>query len=187
MSGSRAANNSAKKAAKRLAPHPANELRRAYEYLGRIEILEGALAGSPFVDVTALVNLAQQQLEAGNPGNAAALLEAAEHLCFAALAPNHNFSKESPLSPDLRRAITIEFEGLMRRAEEHWQDKEEQTDRRAIEELSSRTLDRARGAFTLGLFRTALEFARAVEVLSQIRGNLPATVPDRGLLGQLAS
>ncbi|HEX3571695.1 MAG TPA: hypothetical protein VHU44_12815 [Acidobacteriaceae bacterium] len=181
------ANTAANKSAKKLVHHPGNELRRAYEHLGRIEILEGALAGSPFVDVTALTNLAQQQLEAGNTGNAAALLEAAEHLCFAALAPNRNYATQSPMKADLKRTITIEFEDLMQRAEEHWEGEEEETNRRGIEELFARALDQARDAFTLGLFRPALEFARAAEVLSHIRGSLPATVADRGLVGQLAS
>ena len=64
MPANRAANKIAGKTAKKLVHHPVNDLRRAYEHLGRIEILEGALAGSPFVDVAALAGLAQQQLEA---------------------------------------------------------------------------------------------------------------------------
>lgn len=164
--------------------HPASELRCAYESLGRIEILEGALAGSPFVDVTALANLAQQQLGAGYTRNATDLLQSAEHLCFAALAPAH--VTDSLVNPDLRRAITLEFETLMRQAEERWHE-DERTDRRVIEDLFARTLDQARRAFTRGGFRPALEFARAADALSCVREGLPATLPNRGLTGRLAS
>ena len=163
--------------------HPANEFRRAYEYLGRIEILEGALAGSPFVDVTALANLAQQQLGAGFPRNAAHLLRSAEHLCFAALAPVH--VTDSLVNRELKQAITMEFETMMRRAEEQWQD-EEHANRHAIEDLFTRALDHGRRAFTQGAFRPALEFARAAEALSCVGEGLPATLPDR-VTGRLAS
>lgn len=185
MPGQRAANNSVKRAAKRLEHNAADDLRRAYERLGRIEILEGALAGSPFVDVTALTNLAQQQLAAGESRNAAGLLRAAEHVCFAALAPKDD--ADAPVSSDLKRAIKVEFEGLMRRAEERWQAEEEQTNRRVIEEFFSRALSHARAAFTVGAFHPALEFARAAEALADVRGGLPATLPERGFIDRLAS
>ena len=165
--------------------HPADDLRLAYEHLGRIEILEGALAGSPFVDVTALANLAQQQLGAGRQRNASDLLQAAEHLCFAALAPAH--VTDSLVNPELKQAIKLEFERLMRDAELEWRKEEEVTERRVIEDLFSRALDHARRAFTRGAFRPALEFARAAEALSHIHEGLPATLPDRGLMGRLAS
>jgi len=177
-------NHNAASLADKALVHPANEQRRAYESLGRIEILEGALAGSPFVDVAALANLAQQQLGADNPRNAADLLRCAEHLCFAALAPAH--VTDSLMNPELKRAITVEFETLMRRAEEQWQE-EEPANRHVIEDLYARALDQARRAFTRGAFRPALEFARAGEALSCIREGLPATLPDRGLTGRIAS
>jgi hypothetical protein len=184
MPAKRAANKAAKAAADKLV-HPAEELRRAYEDLGRIEILEGALAGSPFVDVTALANLAQQQLADRRPHNAADLLRAAEHLCFAALAPMQ--VTDSLMNAELKKAITIEFEGLMRQAEEQWQEQEEATNRRVIEDLFTHALDQARRAFNRGAFRPSLEFARAAEALSHIREGLPATLPNRGLMGRLAS
>ena len=71
---------------KKFAQVPASpDVLRAYEQLGRIDILEGDLAGPSFVDVSVLANLAQQQLDSGHAGNAAILLRAAEHLSFAAL------------------------------------------------------------------------------------------------------
>ena len=184
MPAKRAADGAAKKAADKLV-HPANDLRLAYEHLGRIEILEGALAGSPFVDVAALANLAQQQLGAEKTQNAAELLRAAEHLCFATLAPAQ--VTDSLMNAELKQAITAEFEGVMRRAEEHWVDVDEPASHRVIEDLFARALDQARRAFTRGAFRPALEFARAAEALSEVGEGLPATLPERGLMGRLAS
>ena len=165
--------------------HPANDLRLAYEHLGRVEILEGALTGAPFVDVATLATLAQQQLGSGRTQNAADLLRAAEHLCFAMLAPAH--VTDCLMNPELKQAVAVEFEGLMRGAEEHWTDAEEPASRRVIEDLFARSLDQARNAFTHGAFRPALEFARAAEALSVVGEGLPATLPDRGLVGRLAS
>ena len=67
----------------------------AYEQFGRLDVLEGGLAGSPFVDVNALENLAQQQLDSGHAQNAANLLHAAEHISFAALSPGRLRSSPS--------------------------------------------------------------------------------------------
>jgi len=185
MPAKRATNKPARKGAKELVHHPVNDLRRAYEHLGRIEIVEGALAGSPFVDVTELTALAHQQLAIGYTRNAVDLLRAAEHICFAALAPNR--SSEPLIGSDLRRALAIEFEGLMRRAEEQWEDEDAPTTRRVIEDLFARALDQARSTFDRGSYRPALEFARAAEALSHVGDGLPAALPDRGLVGQLAS
>jgi hypothetical protein len=185
MPATKAAKNAGKKTANKLAHHPGYELRCAYEHLGRIEILEGALAGSPFVDVAALASLAQQQLGSGYSRNAADLLRAAEHMCFAALAPSQ--VTDSLVAPDLKGAITTEFETLMRSAEEHWEDEDHPVNRGVILDFFTRALEQARRAFTRGAFRPALEFARAAEALSHVGEGLPATIPDRGLMGRLAS
>jgi hypothetical protein len=184
MPAKRAADKAVKRTASKLV-HEATDLRIAYEHLGRIEILEGALAGSPFVDVSALASLGQQQLGSARARNAADLLRAAEHLCFASLAPAH--VTDSLMNGDLKQAITSEFEAVMRRAEEHWVEVDEPATRRVIEDLFARALDQARRAFTRGAFRPALEFARAAEALSVIGEGLPATLPDRGLVGRIAS
>jgi hypothetical protein len=170
---------------KRPAQHRADEARRAYEYLGRIEIIEGVLAGSPFVAVTALQNLARQQLSSGNARNAASLLEAAEHLCFAALAPES--LEDALISRDLKQSIATEFEALIRRAEERWRDEDEPANRESIATLYSETLAEARRAFARGGFRPALELARGAEALSQVGEGLPASIPQPGLTGRLAS
>jgi hypothetical protein len=185
MPEKRARNKPARKGSKELVHHRVNDLRRAYEQLGRIELLEGALAGSRFVDVTELTSLAHQQLAAGYTRNAADLLRAAEHMCFAALAPNR--SSEPLIGSDLRRAVAIEFEGLMRRAEEQWEEENAPPTRRVIEDLFARALDQARSTFDRGSYRPALELARAAEALSHVGDGLPAALPDRGFVRQLAS
>ena len=85
--------NTASKSTAKFAHDPASpDVLRAYEHLGRIDILEGGLAGSSYVDVNALANLAQQQLDSSRAENAAILLRAAEHISFAALEPVMNFA-----------------------------------------------------------------------------------------------
>lgn len=171
-------------AAKRQASQPAEEARRAYEHLGRIDILEGALAGSPFVQVTTLVNLAQQQLGAGNSRNAAGLLQAAEHLCFAALSPP---TSGDALAADLERSIGEEFKAIVQRAEANWNDEYAPADREAVANMYSDVLAAAQRAFARSALRPALELARAAEALSKTGEGLPASVPNPGLTGRLAS
>jgi hypothetical protein len=181
----KAARKSAKKTAKDSISKPAKYLRRAYEHLGRIDILEGALAGTPFVDVTLLANLAEQQLTTGNTRNAAYLLRAAEHLSFAALAPK---SAIASVSAKLKTAIDAELKELNSRADEQWTTAEEPDARLAIAELYSRAVEEAERAYRRNAYRPALEFARAAEALSHITDGLPAILPgDRELMGRLAS
>jgi hypothetical protein len=181
----KAAKKSAKKTAKDSIHKPAKHLRRAYEHLGRIDILEGALAGTPFVDVTLLANLAQQQLATGNTRNGAYLLRAAEHLSFAALAPK---SAISSVSAKLKTAIDEELRRLHGRANEQWTAAEEPEGRRVIADLYSRVVEEAERAYRRNAYRPALEFARAAEALSCITDGLPATLPsERELMGRLAS
>jgi len=178
-----------KKAAKIAAPglvHPSIcDLQRAYEHLGRIEILEGALAGAEFVDVSTLNQLAQQQLMDGYTRNAADLLHAAEHICFASLAPNR--ATVTLVSLELKRTLSGEFEALMRRSEEQWGKTDTPAQRTVIQEIFTRAIVQGRAAFERADYRRALEFARAAEALSKIGEGLPSSMPDRGLLGRLAS
>jgi len=192
----------AKKAAKKAAtkshhPRPARHLRSAYEHLGRVEILESALAGPPFRDVTALATLAQQQLAGGHASEAASLLRAAEHLTFAALAP-HNSSRasETRVSPDLKAAIAAEFEELIDRAR-HRRKKEHQNPRNTarnpgsqiLSALYASTLEHARSAYDAAAYRPALELARAAEAICHIAAdgaaNAPASVLTSDRLIQL--
>jgi hypothetical protein len=162
--------------------------RRAYEHFGRIEILEGGLAGSPFVDVSTLANLAQQQLDSGRPENAANLLRAAEHLSFAALAPKESSDLSNRISPELKAAVARELERLTRTAEDRWTDSEQAANRVVIKNIFAEALDRARQAFTRGAYRPALQLARAADALSQVAPGLPSSLPgDRELTRRLAS
>jgi hypothetical protein len=188
MPAKKAAKKAAKKVAKKFVHHhPSHDLRRAYEHLGRVDILEGALAGSSYLDVNALANLAQQQLASGHAKNAADLLRAAEHISFAALAPTESAQPSSRVSPELKDAISAELDRLTRRAEDRWSEYPEAT-RKVIADLYSRTLEHARQAFSQGSYRPALELARAAEALTHVNHGLPATLPgDRELTRRLAS
>ena len=185
LKGPMRAKKAERSTAKRPAQNRPDEFRRAYEYLGRIEIIEGALAGAPFVDVTALANLAQQQLSSNNARNAARLLEAAEHLCFAALAPAS--ANDALISRDVKKSIATEFEAVTHRADEQWRDENGPANRELIARLYGETLAEARRTYARGLFRPALELARAAEALSEVGEGLPASIPQLGLSGRLAS
>ncbi len=93
------------------------DLRRAYEHLTRIDILEAALAGPAFCDVSTLAALALEELAAGRDRVAADLLRAAEHICFAAQTPNGYAASTMRVFAELRRALDQEFDTLTRRAE----------------------------------------------------------------------
>src|SRR5258708_16482578 len=77
-----------KKAAKKSAKHhdhkhdSAKDLRRAYEHLGRLEILQRTLQPTQAGDVKSLITLAKQELENGHRKDAADLLRPAEHFSF---------------------------------------------------------------------------------------------------------
>jgi len=98
-----------KKAAKKAVKHhdlkhqEAKDLRRAYEHLGRVEILQRALQQTHVEHVSTLAALAEQELQSGHIKDAADLLRAAEHLSFAALAGDS--AKVADVSKDLENAI----------------------------------------------------------------------------------
>jgi hypothetical protein len=164
------AKKAAKKAAKKSVHHPAHDLRRAYEHLGRVDILEGALAGSPFRDVSALAKLAQEELAASHFREAADLLRAAEHICFAPLAPEDHAGTAAPVSSELKAAIAAELDHLTGRAEDNWSESESQdiAPHATIAAVYTTTIEQARLAFTAGGYRPALELARAAEALAHI-------------------
>ena len=160
---------------------------RAYEHFGRIDILEGGLAGSPFVDVNVLANLAQQQLDSGYAENASNLLRAAEHLSFAALAPQESARLTARIPGELKAAVAAEVERLTGVAEELWSESRK-SNRVVIETVYHGALQNAGLAFDRGAYRPALQFARAAEALAHIGEGLPATLPgDRALTRRLAS
>jgi hypothetical protein len=184
MPAKKAAKKSAKKVAKK-APHrhSHHDLRRAYEHLGRIEILEAALAGPSFRDVTTLTAMAQQKLAAAESRDSADLLRAAEHLAFAALAPRP--AQPISLSKDLRAAITADFEDLMHGAQDRR--RTAQAIRSVLGTLYSRIISEAHSAFAAAAYRPALELARAAEAIARVNGvaGLPSGAPQSRRLERL--
>jgi hypothetical protein len=159
-------------APRRSANHPLHDLRLAYELQGRIEILEGALSGSPFCDVSALTALAEQEVAASRLHDAAELLRAAEHLSFAALAP---YAAGCPIhiSAELKAAVTAEFNHITRCAELHWSESEAEAEVEAtfrngvVAPIYAGALEEAHRALARGAYRAALELARAAEALAK--------------------
>jgi hypothetical protein len=161
-------------ASKPVAFHGQSEdLRRAYELLARIDILEGALSGPSFCDVSTLVALALNQLAAGRDREACDLLRSAEHISFAAQAPAGYASSAMRMFEELRQAIDAEFSGLIRRAELL---REERSSPRhgQLPDLCARALQDAREAYADQAFGRALELARAAALLA----NLAAQISD---------
>jgi hypothetical protein len=154
-------------------PHrgPSDDLRRAYEYFARIDILEGALSGPSFCDVSTLVALALNQLAAGRDREACDLLRTAEHISFAAQAPAGYASSAIRMFEELRQAIDAEFSGLIRRAELL---REERSSPRhgQLPDLCARALQDAREAYAEQAFGRALELARAAALLAELAARI---------------
>ena len=88
----KAAKKAPKKAAKKTAGHhhdkhhQANDLRRAYEHMGRVAVLRQTSKSSATDAVAELTASAQRAIKDGHSKDAADLLRASEHLSFAVLA-----------------------------------------------------------------------------------------------------
>ncbi len=166
----RVAKKSARKVAKKSAKHLAghhqpNHLRRAYEHLGRVEILQVSLMPADAKVVTELATLARQELVAGNNKDAAELLRGSEHLCFAALADN---SPDSVcVSTDLQKSIAEQFKGLLEKADEHWEGSEKAPG--PLTAIYQNSCKNAAKALKNGIYHQALEFARAAEALAHVK------------------
>jgi hypothetical protein len=150
---------------------------RAYEHLAHIDILEGALAGPAFCDVSTLAALALAELNAGRDSEAADILCVAERLCFAAQIPD-GYSSAMRNLHQLPDAIAAEFETLMQRTELF---RLEPSAPRVgvLPEIVARTVRSAREAFADGLFSRALELAHAAELLAEIALRTTAEEPQR--------
>jgi hypothetical protein len=161
----------AKKAAKKGAGHPqdehhqANDLRRAYEHMGRLEVLRKSLKSSMAEAVAELTKLAQREIEGGHNKDAADLLRASEHLSFAVLAGDSPVGGR--ISAELERSISEHFDELRRRAAEHWEDKERHSS--TLVKLYQSSHKSAIKAFKDGAYHQALEFARAAEALAHVK------------------
>jgi hypothetical protein len=145
--------------------HEAKDLRRAYEHIGRVEILRRVLQPSPAEEVSILVTLAQQELQNGHHKDAAEFLRASEHLSFAALAGES--AKLSQISRDLEHTIMAEVEHLTNRAEEHWEHEVERD--KAVTAIYKNARKRTKQAIEKCAYHQALEFARAAEALTHTK------------------
>jgi len=178
-------NSPASSTADKSAPH---HPLYAFEQFGRIDILEGGLAGSPFVTVSLLANLAQHQLDSGHALNADALLRAAEHLSFAALAPKDSTRLTAHIPAELKAAVAAELDRLTSTAQRLWAESATTANRTIIENVYTTALEDARHAFDRGAYRPALHLARAAQALAHVSNGLPATLPgDRELTRRMAS
>lgn len=154
-----------KKAAVKHAPHEdaAKDMRRAYEHLGRVEILHASLDPHAAAEITELMKLAQHELAATHVKDAADLLRAAEHLSFGALGSQ---KKDAPMDAKLVEAITEEFHGKLKKADQHWSAEEHR--HKTIDKIYNAVIERANKAFGAGAYRQALELARGAEALAHV-------------------
>lgn len=164
----------AKKAAKKAAAkhadpkhHEGKDLRRAYEHLGRVEMLQRNLNAASSKDIHTLVTLAERELGKGHRKDAADLLRAAEHFSFAASA-NAN-SKPSKVSEELEGIVAEEVEHLTEKANEHWDESEESEHHASVATLFQTSLKAAASALKAGQYRQALELARGSEALAHVK------------------
>lgn len=159
----KAAKHAAKKAAKKSAKHKGpRDARRAYEHLGRIEILQ-TVSGHLDGEVSMLLNAAQAEMKACYPEDAADILRAAEHLSFAFVSERSSINSPAPPAA-LEREISAEIEHLSRRATENAE--EDGYHYPELIALSRSMLKRAKAALKHGSYRQALELARGAEALS---------------------
>jgi hypothetical protein len=174
----KATKKAAKKAAKKHAPHHEDhherkDLLRSFEHMGRIDILDRfadriKAPGSNSV-THALANLAQSELHSGRRKQAADLLRGAEHWTFATLAAE--CSETTQVGAELNSAITEQFEDLLSRATDHWEDGLEPSAMLAAIYDSARKA--AVKAFHNAHYFQALEFSRAAEAISHGKSHGP--------------
>jgi hypothetical protein len=171
----------AKKAAKKTPDHhndrhhQANDLRRAYEHMGRVAVLRKS-SNSPMADAVAeLTNLAQRAIKDGQSKDAADLLRASEHLSFAMLAGD--VSGVVSISAELKQSITEHFDELTRRADEYWEEEDEHSN--ILAEIYQSSRNSAAKAFKARSYHQALEFARSAEALAHVKQHGPLKL-ERG-------
>jgi hypothetical protein len=181
MPEKKAAKKASKKGAKKGAKHQekhheGKDLRKAYEHLGRLSVLEPSLTVAVVAQIKMLTELAQVCLRAEETKSAADLLRAGEHLAFGSLAAN---TKAMKLSEELEGVLNAEYERLVDKAEEHW-GKHEGERAAAVEEMYQMMVSAADGALHTGAYRRAIEFARGAEALTHVRGGSGVMLEDGG-------
>lgn len=171
----KAAKKVAKKAAKK-APrhhhdkhHQTKDLRRTYEHMGRLAVLRRILESSSTKTIAELTTLAERAIKDEHNKDAADLLRAAEHLSFAILAGEA--SGIVRVSVELKESITEQFDELLQRADEHWEEAEEHSN--IVLEIYQSSRSRAVKAFNAHAYHQALEFARAAEAFAHVKQHGP--------------
>jgi pterin-4a-carbinolamine dehydratase len=178
----KAAKKTAKRAAKKTAGHhhdkhhQANDLRRAYEHMGRVAVLRQTQELSATDAVAELTALAQRAIKDGHSKDAADLLRASEHLSFAVLAGE--VSGIVRVSAELKESITEQLDELTRRADEHWEEEEEEHSS-ILTGIYQSSRNSAIKAFKARTYHQALEFARAAEALAHVKQHGPLKL-ERG-------
>ena len=147
--------------------HQANDLRRAYEHMGRVAVLRQSSKSSPTDIVAELTTLAQRAIKDGHSKDAADLLRASEHLSFAVLAGG--VSGGVRVSAELKESITEQFDELTQRADEHWEEEEEHSS--ILTGIYQSARNSATKTFKARAYHQALEFARAAEALAHVKQN----------------
>ena len=142
--------------------HRAKDLRRAFEHLGRVEILRRILNDSSAA-LASLIHLAQTEVDNGSSKNAADLLRAAEHLAFAFLL-NHS-TNNTQMAGGLDAAVREEFDRIEEKAEERWSPEEANPE---IARLYGEMRQKAKIARKEGAYRQALELIRGAEALAHV-------------------
>lgn len=161
MLAKKAAKKAAKKSAGHHDPHKAaNDARRTFEHLGRVQVL-ARLGSSETDSLQFLTTTADSAFRAQQYKESADLLRAAEHLSFASL---HADSKEA-VPTDLKRVIQEEVEHLLERAEDH---ASRHVLPQQIQELYARLVKEAKASLRRGSLRAALEVARGGEALAHV-------------------
>ena len=178
MPPGKAAKKVAKKAAKKIpAKGPAKigkDTRRAYEHLGRVQVLVERLGPEQSDAVQVLVKHAEVALRDGDSKSGADLLRAAEHLGFGTLAMQQPADETS--SEMLLTAVREEFDHLREKAQEAGEAVEAP---RAVAALYKRMAKGAAAAMRSRQFRAALEMARGAEALTQVAAATPK-LPGKG-------
>ena len=162
--------------------HPkSGDLRRAFEHLGRVHLLQPSIEPAHTAEIDGLLALARRELAERHEKNAAELLRAAEHLCFAAIAGEP--AEGAKLSTELIAAVREEVDHLASQAAKHRKD--EPTETSEVSKICETAKQRAAEALRAGACHRALELSRAVEALAHVKAQAPrklqAPPPRRAL------
>jgi hypothetical protein len=144
--------------------HAANDLRRAFEHLGRVAVLRQTSQSSATEAIADLTALAQRAIKDEHFNDAADLLRASEHLSFAGFGGEASWDVR--ISAELKTSITDQFDELMRWADEHWGEIESSG---ILAEIYQSSRDSATRAFKARAYHQALEYARAAEALAHVK------------------